>query len=224
MGWMAASFTGNTTWVAIPALLLMSLPSVTAFVRWVGWTRGGAALIALSLFAFLVESAAVYTGFPYGAFTYGTGLGPRVFGLVPWVVPLGWIPLILGAVPLASRMASGFAWRVAWAGIFVMLMDVVLDPGAVRMGLWTFVEGGGVHGVPIQNFVGWVMTGVLGSGIVQAFSRFTTTPTPAALCISAALSMGFWFGYALGASLWVSIVVGCVMLAGMGWIVWSERK
>jgi putative membrane protein len=39
-------------------------------------------------------------------------------------------------------------------------MDVVLDPGAVSLGFWTF-NGGAFYDVPLSNYAGWVLSAVV---------------------------------------------------------------
>ena len=42
--------------------------------------------------------------------------------------------------------------------ILLVSFDLVLDPGAVHMGLWRFLESSLYYGVPWTNFFGWVLT------------------------------------------------------------------
>jgi putative membrane protein len=36
--------------------------------------------------------------------------------------------------------------------------DVVMDPGQTRAGSWVWEAGGAYFGVPLQNFMGWMVT------------------------------------------------------------------
>jgi putative membrane protein len=47
-------------------------------------------------------------------------------------------------------------------------MDVVLDPGAVALGFWSF-EAGGFYGVPASNYAGWVLSAVVTVFLLDAF-------------------------------------------------------
>jgi len=41
----------------------------------------------------------------------------------------------------------------------VVAMDIVLDPGAVALGFWSFAEGGSAfYGVPLSNYAGWALS------------------------------------------------------------------
>jgi Carotenoid biosynthesis protein len=56
------------------------------------------------------------------------------------------------------------------AGVVMMLLDVVIDPLAVRGDRWFlgrifyYPEGGVYFGVPVSNFVGWMIVGMVGVG------------------------------------------------------------
>ena len=81
--------------------LLIALPSAVALFRYLGPRRAVLSLLALSIFGYAIEAIGVATGFPYGAFYYGDALGPRLAGLVPYLLPLSYAPLVVGAVAAA---------------------------------------------------------------------------------------------------------------------------
>ena len=125
--------------------------------------EGAALIVTLGAFAVLLETSAILTGFPYGHFGYWDLLGYRIFGLVPWTVAFAWTPLILGAYAVAANLVGSRVWRVVAAALIVTLFDVVLDPGAVLLGFWKYAEGGWFHGVPMSNFAGWLVSGLIGA-------------------------------------------------------------
>jgi putative membrane protein len=63
-------------------------------------------------------------------------------------------------------------------GVFMMLLDVVIDPAAVRGDRWFlgrifyYPEGGVYFGVPISNFVGWTIVGGVGVGGFLVLDRW----------------------------------------------------
>ncbi|MBV9471001.1 MAG: carotenoid biosynthesis protein, partial [Abitibacteriaceae bacterium] len=52
-------------------VLVFALPSYMALYKWLGNKEGVRVLIILGLFAVVLESIAIDTGFPYGHFSYG---------------------------------------------------------------------------------------------------------------------------------------------------------
>ena len=64
--------------------------------------------LTASTCGFLIEATGVRTGVVFGAYSYGTVLGPLLLG-VPLLIGLNWALIILGSVELAGRLARGVA-------------------------------------------------------------------------------------------------------------------
>jgi putative membrane protein len=193
-------------------VLVFALPSFVALVRWLEW-RGVMALVALGVFAIAIESFAVATGYPYGSFVYGAKIGGKVFGLVPWTVPFAWTPILLGSYALARRTARGF-WPVILAtALWSVAFDLVLDPGAVSQGFWTYAQPGVYYDVPWSNFAGWLLSGTIGALILSRFTRWHGRDLPPqGLLGSAWLILLFWTSVCAWGELWVAAGFGVVLL------------
>jgi uncharacterized membrane protein len=48
-----------------------------------------------------------------------------------------------------------------------VVLDATLDPGAVSQKFWTYRYPGAYYGVPWSNFVGWILSGIVGAAILQ---------------------------------------------------------
>jgi putative membrane protein len=123
--------------------------------------RGAAGVAALAGYAYAIEFVGLRTGWPYGDFHYAIDLGPTVAG-VPVGLPVFFLPLVCNAyllclLLLGSRARARGVRLPAVVGT-VVAMDLVLDPGAVALGFWTYPDGGAVYGVPLSNFAGWVLS------------------------------------------------------------------
>lgn len=192
-------FSNQPGWISVISILVFAMPALWAFVHHSGWRKGLLVLVCLSIFALAIESVGVATGFPYGQFYYSADLGWRVFGLVPWTVPFAWIPLLLAAAGLASRVTARPVLRMLATALILVLMDLILDPAAVHAGLWRYSAGGWYFGVPWTNFAGWMFSGVLGAAIL---AWFKTDDLPVrGVITSACLMLGFWSGVLLHAAL-----------------------
>lgn len=205
--------------VSSASILLFFLPSFVAAKRWLGLASALILTLVLGFYAFLIESVAIATGFPYGDFEYSSLLGFKI-GTVPWTVFFAWTPLILLGYTVAAKMVQNPFVRVVSVAAMVVLFDMVLDPGAVKMSFWQFEEGGWFYGVPISNFVGWVISGALGAVIIEAFVRVTRPllPVPVQLMQSGALTVFFWTFAALFAGMYIPAALGIVLIALLAWI------
>ena len=190
--------------------LAMALPSFVALVRYAGVPRAALALVLLTAFAYTIELIGVVTGFPYGEFFYGEALGPKAFGHVPYLLPVSYLPLVIGAVA-ATRSGSRLLWVLS-AALLLTLVDGVLDPGAAALGFWVWPDGGPYYGVPLSNFAGWMLSGILASALLVAAGRWRKPPLPGMLD-SVIIALFFWTGVAVFSALPLAALLGTVLLA-----------
>ena len=150
--------------------VVMAAPMLVGVLPTVG-RRALAGIGLLTAYTYLIEYLGVTTGWPYGAFEYGISLGPMLSG-VPAALPVFFIPLVLNAYLLCLLLLGGRAGsrlaRLAVVIPAVVTMDVVLDPAAVSLGFWSFDGGGVFYGVPLSNYVGWVVSAVVAVGVLDA--------------------------------------------------------
>jgi len=200
--------------------LLIALPSFCALWRYLGPKRAALSLLFVSVFGYAIETTGVVTGFPYGAFYYGDSLGPRVAGLVPYLLPLSWVPLVLGAVAAtapatapAGKLPRRRALWVLYAAVLLTLVDVVLDPGAISLGFWVYPEGGSYYGVPVTNFLGWLLSSSLAAAILLTLGcpEWNSVPPPPGLLDSAVIAVAFWLGVAVFSGLLFPAVFGVAL-------------
>lgn len=189
------------------ATVAMALPAVLALVGAFGVWRSALALGAVSAFGYVVESVGVSTGLPYGSFAYGEELGPKVVGLVPFILPVSYVPLVVGAA--AASFGKELPARVASSAALLMLIDGVLDPGAVALGFWSWSSGGTYYGVPFSNYLGWLLSGSVASLILFGTLRCRRVPDDTA--DSVLLSLAFWVGVDLFAGLYGAALLGVLL-------------
>lgn len=191
-------------WVSTLAILLFSTPVILGAVSWLGPPRGVALLAGLGLYALVFESVAIATGVPYGRFGYTEVLGPRLLGLAPVTVVLAWTPLILGSLAVTRR-----AWR---AVALLVVLDLVLDPAAVQLGFWGWAEPGPYYGVPLVNYLGWMVSG----GLAVLALRRLPRPIPRLFARNLWLLLVFWTAVNAWSGLWVPALVGIGTAAVLG--------
>lgn len=119
--------------------------------------KSAAGITAISLYAYLIEFVGLSTGWPYGEFSYTISLGPMLHG-VPIGLPIFFVPLVLNSFLLVRLYDLQSFWkRFSLSVGLVLLIDAVLDPAAVALGIWSY--GGGLfYGVPLSNFMGWLLS------------------------------------------------------------------
>jgi putative membrane protein len=168
---------------------------VAGFLAW-GWTV-----------AFAAEYASTRVGVPFGLYHYTAETrGAELYlSNVPFFDSLSFPFLAYAAFCLARRTlgASGGTRAVgALAGVLMMLLDVVIDPLAVRGDRWFlgrifyYPSGGAYFGVPLSNFAGWLIVGWATVGGYAAAARGVGgAPRPAAG--SPSPGVGLYYGVLL---------------------------
>ena len=143
--------------------LVMRLPLVAGIAPLLD-RKATLALVGLTLYAYGIELVGVRTGWPYGEFVYGVDLGPMLFGEVPLGLPVFFFPLVLNAYLLVlllfGERAESPWYRLPATLATVILVDLVLDPGAVAIGFWVY-ESQAFYGVPWSNYIGWLLSGAV---------------------------------------------------------------
>jgi isopentenyl-diphosphate delta-isomerase len=184
---------------------------------WLGLRDAILLFVVLGVLALAIETTAIITGFPYGHFGYSDLLGYRLFGYAPWTVAFAWTPLVLAAYAIAAQTFKNTAVRIVTVALVLFLFDIVLDPGAVHLGFWKYAAGGGFYGVPLSNFVGWLVSGAIAGAVLELFTRWKRPllPVPAQLISSGFLIVFFWTALAGFAGLWWAFIVGVIMITAL---------
>ena len=137
--------------------------------------------------AWMAEFSSTRTGIPFGLYHYTQDT--RHLELFIADVPLmdslsftflAYASFCLARRVLARRIPSATAVMLL-SGLLMMLLDVVIDPVAVLGDRWFlgrifyYPQGGPYFGVPLSNFLGWFIVGVVGVGGYLWLSRSTET-------------------------------------------------
>ena len=160
---VAASYPAGTAPKAIgavagPALILfVSFHAVRAF----GWRGAGLFALLAFLIALALENLSIATGIPFGYFTHTNVFGAKI-GAVPFAVALGYFLFGYPAWMLAQLVIGkrGASWAVPLVAAFVVTQfDLTHDAvGASVLGQWHYRNPSGLNGVPLSNFIGWLVT------------------------------------------------------------------
>lgn len=222
---------------------LLLRPYVFAFLavfllaagRDLGWRRTLGFTGWVWLLAWVSEVASTRVGIPFGLYHYtGDTAGQELFVAgVPFMDSLSFTFLAyasfcLARVALAGRRASPARLAVT-AGFLMMLLDVVIDPLAVRGERWFlgrifyYPEGGEYFGVPLSNFAGWWLVGTLGVGGYLAVAGVPNGRPAAGVALYYAvlafnLAVTAWIGE------WVLLVIGLTLHAALAAAVLGCRR
>lgn len=185
----------------VVATVLLGFAASLAHAHLTRGVRAAGAVLGVAAAGLLIEILGIHTGVPFGSYSYAGTLGPQLAG-VPVVIGLAWAwmawPAWLAAgvvtvvstkrprsVPNARRPPVRPAvWHVSVAAVALAAWDLFLDPQLVRDGHWRWHNPHpalpGVPGVPLSNYVGWLLIALLVATLLQAtLPPAARTPRPA---------------------------------------------
>jgi len=144
-----------------------------------GWKDALALLAICVVITFTIENIGVATGLPFGHYHFEVGSNLPHVGAIPIIVGPLWFGMgyfswvvagtLLGAQARPNHKFELFAWPIVAA--FVMTQwDVVIDPPQSTISkTWIWHDGGAHFGVPLSNYLGWLLTSWL---FYQAFALY----------------------------------------------------
>ena len=201
---------------------------------------GSRRAISFTLWAWAVAFAAEYsstrTGIPFGLYHYtGWTRGQELYlANVPFMDSLSFTFLAYASFALARLVTgrSGGARVVCLSGLLMMLLDVVIDPLAVRGDRWFlgrifyYPEDGFYFGVPLSNFLGWAVVGWVIVGGYSAFVRPDPRPSGPRLLGGAGLYYGV-LGFNLAMTWWIGepllLGAGILLHAATTLLLWRRQ-
>lgn len=219
----AAAYRHGMTWTGPLYIITGFGAALAGWMAAVGVRRGlvsAGIVVALALGAELVG---VSTGFPFGDYGYGTALGPRVLGIVPAVIPLSWFLMLYASLAVAARVGAGPWAACVLAALGLVAWDVLMDPAmSAAFPFWSWHQGGEYHGMPLVNWAGWMLTGlVLAAALIRASGPAWRTLADSRLpLVLYALNGLFPFVLALQREMPGAALVGAVAMLAFGALPW----
>jgi putative membrane protein len=167
---------GGVVYIVLGAVTVSLYAARTLGVR--GWLTFFIPSVLLSLASELLGTS---TGFPFGHYSYLSGLGYKIAGLVPFTIPLSWfyvgfVCYGLAQAGLAERLRSPLQQRlgaIALGALLLTAWDLVLDPAMSQapFPFWEFQDVGEFFGMPYRNLTGWLGTGVVFMAVAAVLSQ-----------------------------------------------------
>ncbi|MEM0998690.1 MAG: carotenoid biosynthesis protein [Bacteroidota bacterium] len=138
-------------WFVAMTPLTLVVSAVVLLVNHREWNPAFVGIAILCcLVGFFIEVAGVATGVIFGEYAYGSTLGIQAWG-VPLVMGVNWLVLVYSTGAIAHRLPLPRIAQAAVAAGLMTLLDVVLEPVAIRLDFWTWSEGM----PPLQNYLAW---------------------------------------------------------------------
>lgn len=229
-------------------VLLGSLAALAFATHTTGWRTALTLALTSSALALGAEVLGTSVGLPFGDYTYSEMLGYRVFGLVPFPIPISWFYMLLGSLVIVARLASArddartrWRWSLA-AGLLMVAWDISMDPAMVKTGHWAWGSGemfanlppwlnafftrDAFYGMPFSNWLGWLLTATLIARVMLAIvppTRFRESMSHSALPIALYLANGIMpVALCLRDGFWWAAALGGVAMLVPALLAWHR--
>lgn len=108
------------------------------------------AILIIGIAGFTVEAIGTNTGLIFGAYTYGKSLGVKVFD-TPLAMIVNWMLTVYLAVTFVGKRVKPLWLFAILASLLMVGYDIILEPVAIRLDMWSWSQGV----PPMQNYIGW---------------------------------------------------------------------
>ncbi len=160
--------------VLTPVILLISCALLLNFHIPVLDLKTSIVFIIIFLISYLAEVAGVSTGGIFGAYSYGRGLGLKLFD-TPLLIGLNWVLLVYCTAAIFEKIPAGHFGKITGASLLMVLYDLVMEQVAPRMDMWAFNDGF----APMRNYVSWFILALIFHSLVRfAGIRLTNKLAP----------------------------------------------
>ncbi|BFU95385.1 MAG: conserved membrane protein of unknown function [Nitrospira sp.] len=212
-----------------PYVFVLLTAFLYAAVQLIGWSRTWRFWLISWLTAFVCEFSSTRTGLPFGWYFYtGSTVGQELYlSNIPFMDSISFSFLLYAAYctalclllprngtdqtsrlqPLRFDLAVRSGWGVlVLTALLFAAIDMVIDPIALRGDRWFlgnlyYYTDAGVHfGVPLSNYAGWMVVGLMSLAIYFPMDR-RLPPLPAqdgtATTTRILLGVGLYYGVLL---------------------------
>lgn len=145
-----------------PLALMLSLATIIAFHQPVHLRKETALFIIIYFAGFLLEAAGVNTGRVFGNYSYGQGLGIKVFN-TPLMIGINWVLLVYCTAVVTDKLLLPVVFKILIASSLMVLYDLIMEQVAPIMDMWSFDDGS----VPFRNYAAWFIIAVFFHAILK---------------------------------------------------------
>lgn len=109
------------------------------------------AFFSIAFLGFIIEVIGVKSGFIFGKYSYGNGLGYKLLE-VPLIISINWAILICAGIRIVSGIFVNKIKVLFLAALLVTGIDLLIEQVAPKLDFWQFENG-----LPsLHNYLGWI--------------------------------------------------------------------
>jgi len=145
-----------------PVALLLSLLVMIIYHQQGDLAKEIILFIIIFTAGFLAEASGVNTGRVFGSYSYGEGLGFKVFD-TPLMIGINWVLLVWCTAVITDRFKIPVILKIIVSSVTMVLYDVLMEQVAPAMDMWKFDDGA----APLRNYTSWFLLAVIFHSLVR---------------------------------------------------------
>jgi len=225
-------------WLSTIVVVAFAATTLALTGRAWGWWPALGALGFVVVATFAVELLGSTTGVPFGEYDYTGALQPSL-GHVPLIVPLAWFAMAVPALEVGRAIVrrvpqqlperrgvlaavGEHAGPVLVGAVALTAWDLFLDPQMVENGYWEWAVDGAYEGIPLSNYAGWLVTGVVVLAVLHRLLP-TRRADPALLALYTWWAVMSTIGFLVFFGRPLVGVVGGIGMGGCAALAWLRR-
>lgn len=106
--------------------------------------------LSIYIISFTVEAIGVNTGKIFGYYSYGDGLGLKLFE-TPFIIGINWLFMVYTTAAVVEKWKLNSIFKIIIAASIMLLYDLVLEQVAPKLDMWHWKN----EIIPFQNYTAW---------------------------------------------------------------------
>jgi len=172
-------FTFDVFIYLIPWSLLLNILCLALFHEGIKNFRTLLIFLIICVSSLAVEIAGVNTSRIFGAYTYGDGLGIKIFN-TPIIIGLNWLFLTYTSASVLEKIKIPSSAKIFTGSVIMVVYDIVLEKAAPLLDMWRWDNGT----APLQNYLVWGLLAIIFHTLIKLSGINTRNPLSMVILVS----------------------------------------
>lgn len=125
-------------------------------------TRCVLTFLLIFILGYLIEAIGVNYGFIFGDYTYGKGLGVKIWN-TPLLIGINWLMLSYCFRSIFSYIQLNAILKIIAAALGMLLFDIIMEQSASMLDMWYWNN----INIPLRNYLSWFLVAIIFQIIIE---------------------------------------------------------
>lgn len=158
----AIPFTRQVFIFLTPFILILSIFIIAVFHSDGKYKKDWLVFTSIFITSFIIEMFGVNTSFPFGEYSYGKGLGIKIWN-TPVLIGLNWVLLVYCTGAVLEKINVHNILKINIASALMVIYDIIMEQVAPYMDMWSFDE----NIIPLKNYLSWFVIALFFHSVIK---------------------------------------------------------